>query len=136
MLAFHHMGLPTDEKQPGEEYVAETRVWVRRGLLLASSLRWSVSTGARTPVEFFKTTKGNFTLQAQNRRMVVFHGTRVPEPTALVKLLFYHPGSLCHTDTQSVYVSSSGERTAGRASGMAGCWSVSLPFNPRGQSML
>ncbi|NUQ01051.1 MAG: hypothetical protein HUU35_14475 [Armatimonadetes bacterium] len=28
MRSFHHMGLPTDERQPGEEYVAETKVYV------------------------------------------------------------------------------------------------------------
>jgi hypothetical protein len=33
MRTFHHMGLPTDEKQPGEEYVAETRVWVTSPLV-------------------------------------------------------------------------------------------------------
>lgn len=25
---FHHIGLPTDTSQPGEVYVADTRVWV------------------------------------------------------------------------------------------------------------
>ncbi len=28
MRKFHHMGLPTDEKQPGEWYVEATKVWV------------------------------------------------------------------------------------------------------------
>ncbi len=28
MKKFDHMGLPTDEKQPNEMWVAETRVWV------------------------------------------------------------------------------------------------------------
>ena len=28
MRKFDHMGLPTDEKQPNELYVAETKVWV------------------------------------------------------------------------------------------------------------
>jgi len=28
MRKFHHMGLPTDDKQPGEWYVEETKVWV------------------------------------------------------------------------------------------------------------
>ena len=28
MKQFHHMGLPTDEKQRGEVYVSETKVWV------------------------------------------------------------------------------------------------------------
>jgi len=28
MREFHHVGLPTDEKQPGEVYVEETKVWV------------------------------------------------------------------------------------------------------------
>ncbi len=28
MRQFHHMGLPTDDRQPGEEYVAATKVWV------------------------------------------------------------------------------------------------------------
>lgn len=28
MKAFHHIGLPTDESQPGEFFVEETRVWV------------------------------------------------------------------------------------------------------------
>ena len=28
MQRFDHMGLPTDEKQPNEMYVAETKVWV------------------------------------------------------------------------------------------------------------
>lgn len=28
MRSFHHIGLPTDVKQEGEEYVAETKVWV------------------------------------------------------------------------------------------------------------
>jgi len=27
---FHHIGMPTDEKQPGESYVEETKVWVTR----------------------------------------------------------------------------------------------------------
>ena len=27
---FHHIGLPTDGPQPGETYVAETKVWVTR----------------------------------------------------------------------------------------------------------
>ncbi|MCB1237424.1 MAG: hypothetical protein KDM91_20335 [Verrucomicrobiae bacterium] len=27
---FHHIGLPTDDPQPGETYVAETKVWVTR----------------------------------------------------------------------------------------------------------
>jgi len=25
---FHHVGIPTDEEQPGEVYVEDTRVWV------------------------------------------------------------------------------------------------------------
>jgi hypothetical protein len=33
MRAFHHIGLPTDEKQVGEEFVAETRVWVTSPLV-------------------------------------------------------------------------------------------------------
>ncbi len=28
MLKFHHMGLPTDDKQPNEMYVEATKVWV------------------------------------------------------------------------------------------------------------
>jgi len=28
MREFHHMGLPTDEKQPDETYVPDTKVWV------------------------------------------------------------------------------------------------------------
>ncbi len=28
MRQFHHVGIPTDEKQPGEIYVPDTRVWV------------------------------------------------------------------------------------------------------------
>jgi hypothetical protein len=28
MRQFHHVGLPTDEKQPGEIYVADTKVWI------------------------------------------------------------------------------------------------------------
>ena len=28
MREFHHVGLPTDEKQPGEVYVPATKVWV------------------------------------------------------------------------------------------------------------
>ena len=28
MRQFHHIGLPTDDKQPGEIYVAATKVWV------------------------------------------------------------------------------------------------------------
>ena len=28
MKQFHHMGLPTDERQRGEVYVSETKVWV------------------------------------------------------------------------------------------------------------
>lgn len=28
MRQFDHVGLPTDEEQPGEMYVAETKVWV------------------------------------------------------------------------------------------------------------
>jgi catechol 2,3-dioxygenase-like lactoylglutathione lyase family enzyme len=28
MRQFHHIGLPTDDKQPGEVYVADTKVWV------------------------------------------------------------------------------------------------------------
>lgn len=27
---FHHIGLPTDDPQPGETYVEETKVWVTR----------------------------------------------------------------------------------------------------------
>ncbi len=27
-ITFHHIGLPTDEPQPNETYVAETKVWV------------------------------------------------------------------------------------------------------------
>ena len=27
---FHHIGLPTDDRQAGETYVAETKVWVTR----------------------------------------------------------------------------------------------------------
>ncbi len=25
---YHHIGLPTDEKQPNEKYIADTKVWV------------------------------------------------------------------------------------------------------------
>jgi len=28
MREFHHLGLPTTEKQPGEVYVEDTKVWV------------------------------------------------------------------------------------------------------------
>ena len=28
MREFHHIGLPTDDKQPGEVYVPATKVWV------------------------------------------------------------------------------------------------------------
>ncbi|MDD4869034.1 MAG: hypothetical protein PHR77_00635 [Kiritimatiellae bacterium] len=28
MKEFHHVGLPTDDKQPGETYVPATKVWV------------------------------------------------------------------------------------------------------------
>ena len=28
MRQFHHVGIPTDEKQPGEVYVEDTKVWV------------------------------------------------------------------------------------------------------------
>ena len=28
MKQFHHLGLPTDDKQPGETYVPATKVWV------------------------------------------------------------------------------------------------------------
>ena len=28
MREFHHMGLPTDQKQPDEVYVPDTKVWV------------------------------------------------------------------------------------------------------------
>ncbi len=28
MRKFHHIGLPTQEKQPGEVYVEDTKVWV------------------------------------------------------------------------------------------------------------
>jgi len=28
MAQFHHIGLPTDEKQPNEVYVPDTKVWV------------------------------------------------------------------------------------------------------------
>ena len=28
MRQFHHLGLPTDEKQPDEVYVEDTKVWV------------------------------------------------------------------------------------------------------------
>ena len=28
MREFHHIGLPTDDKQPGEVYVSDTKVWV------------------------------------------------------------------------------------------------------------
>ena len=30
MRRFNHVGLPTDQKQPGEVYVPETKVWVTR----------------------------------------------------------------------------------------------------------
>jgi hypothetical protein len=30
MKIFHHIGMPTDEKQEGETFVADTRVWVTR----------------------------------------------------------------------------------------------------------
>ena len=29
-MTFHHIGLPTDEPQPGETYVEDTKVWVTR----------------------------------------------------------------------------------------------------------
>ncbi len=28
MRQFHHVGIPTDEEQPGEVYVEDTKVWV------------------------------------------------------------------------------------------------------------
>lgn len=28
MRTFHHIGLPTEDKQPGEVYVEDTKVWV------------------------------------------------------------------------------------------------------------
>ena len=28
MREFHHIGLPTDQSQPGEVYVPDTKVWV------------------------------------------------------------------------------------------------------------
>ena len=28
MREFHHIGLPTDDEQPGEVYVSDTKVWV------------------------------------------------------------------------------------------------------------
>jgi len=28
MMQFHHVGIPTDQKQPGEIYVEATKVWV------------------------------------------------------------------------------------------------------------
>ena len=28
MREFHHVGMPTDDKQPGEVYVPATKVWV------------------------------------------------------------------------------------------------------------
>jgi len=28
MRQFHHIGMPTDERQPGEYYVEDTKVWV------------------------------------------------------------------------------------------------------------
>jgi hypothetical protein len=30
MKSYHHIGLPTDERQPGESYVEQTKVWVTR----------------------------------------------------------------------------------------------------------
>ena len=33
MRKFHHFGLPTDEKQEGETYVAATKVWVTDPML-------------------------------------------------------------------------------------------------------
>ncbi len=30
MKVFHHIGMPTNEVQPGETYVADTKVWVTR----------------------------------------------------------------------------------------------------------
>lgn len=30
MKIFHHIGMPTNEVQPGETYVADTKVWVTR----------------------------------------------------------------------------------------------------------
>jgi len=32
MRNFHHVGIPTDEKQPGEVYVEATKVWVTEPL--------------------------------------------------------------------------------------------------------
>ncbi|MCC7491397.1 MAG: hypothetical protein IT204_03575 [Fimbriimonadaceae bacterium] len=33
MRTFHHIGLPTDDKQPGEAYVEATKVWVTSPLV-------------------------------------------------------------------------------------------------------
>ena len=53
MRKFHHMGLPTDDPQPGEEYVAATKVWVtdpRKHPYKVEFLRFEADTPVTGPV--------------------------------------------------------------------------------------
>jgi hypothetical protein len=53
MRKFHHFGLPTDEKQEGETYVAATKVWVTDPMKHAQKiefLRFAADTPLTGPV--------------------------------------------------------------------------------------
>jgi hypothetical protein len=53
MRQFHHVGLPTDEVQSGEVYVADTKVWVtdpRRHPYRVEYLRFDSDSPVRGPV--------------------------------------------------------------------------------------
>jgi hypothetical protein len=50
---FHHIGLPTDERQPGEYYVADTKVWVtdpRKHPYRVEFLRFEADSPVQGPV--------------------------------------------------------------------------------------
>ena len=53
MREFHHIGLPTDESQPGEFFVEDTRVWVtdpRKHPYLVEYLRFEADSPVTGPV--------------------------------------------------------------------------------------
>lgn len=53
MRQFHHIGLPTDESQPGEYYVADTKVWVtdpRKHAYRVEFLRFEPDSPVQGPV--------------------------------------------------------------------------------------
>lgn len=53
MRQFHHIGLPTDQSQPGEVYVPETKVWVtdpRKHPYKVEFLRFEKASPVKGPV--------------------------------------------------------------------------------------